>query len=198
MTKAAMGIPIEQHTVLGTVENNEIRLKKMIASPNFSKNKPSWKADRMRRKRKKNRSYGKHSPAKKNQNKDRRRKLFKKSNPGIRRHSCPTKTQYVLKTQGEDVFGDTVEIHPVIQIGKLTIDQFFYESFCDKEKCSCAGVNDDAFVSSCETTYSYTHARVIKNGEVGRSYIKVRSGCRCVVREKIVVGPSNILDILKK
>lgn len=122
----------------------------------------------------------------------------KRTRHGLRRHVCPSKTMYVFKTEAEDIFENTVKVHPVIQIKNLTIDQLFYESFCPEEKCNCGGVDKDKFMSSCETTYSYSYARVVKNGQIGWSFIKTRSGCSCVVRERSFSGTTSILDVLRK
>lgn len=127
------------------------------------------------------------------QSKNRNHKI--RESLGLRRRSCPATTSYVFKTEAEDIFGNIVEVHPVIHVGSLTISQYFYESYCHEEECMCRGAESTRFESSCETTHSYTYARVVKNGEAGWTYIKVRSGCSCVIREKSV-SRSNLLEML--
>ena len=100
------------------------------------------------------------------------------------RRSCATKSAFVYKEEAEDIFGHVVSIYPSIHIGKLAIDQYFYETFCDTEACECSGIDKTRYRSSCETNYSFTYARVIKNGEIGWSQILVRSGCSCVINER--------------
>lgn len=123
------------------------------------------------------------------------RKYKVRDSLGLRRRSCPATTSYVFKTEAEDIFGNIVEVHPVIHVGSLTINQYFYESYCHKEECMCRGAESTRFESSCETTHSYTYARVVKNGEAGWTYIKVRSGCSCVIREK-AMSKTNLLEML--
>ncbi|XP_053398303.1 venom nerve growth factor 1-like [Mercenaria mercenaria] len=146
---------------------------------------------KMQRKRKKDRNG-----TKQRKNKKSRRNVKRHRGLGLKQKSCPTRTSYVSKRTAEDIFGDTVNVYPVIHVGKLALDQMFYESFCDVDKCSCAGVDSRKFKSSCETTHTYTYARVVKSGEIGWGYIKVRSGCSCVVRAKGKKRLSTITDLL--
>ncbi|XP_060557651.1 nerve growth factor-like [Ruditapes philippinarum] len=141
--------------------------------------------------RKKSRNGRKH-----NRNKSGRKKHKGLERMGLKRKSCPTRTEYVYKKTAEDVFGDTVDVYPVIQIGNLALDQYFYETFCDVEKCECAGVDTTKYESSCRTTHSYSYARIVKSGEIGWGLIKVRSGCSCVVNEKRRSGGMSIADLL--
>lgn len=162
-----------------------------------TKRQPGPKQDGHKRRRhttdhrRRNRPLNKSSGNKKN------RKGSLLTTLGLRRQACKTKTSYVFKTEAEDIYGDIVQVHPVIHVGNLDIDQYFYESYCAKENCKCAGTNGRKFTSSCETTHSYTFARVIKNGEPGWTYIKVRSGCSCVLRENPAPEVTNVLDLLK-
>ncbi|XP_045198767.2 neurotrophin-7-like [Mercenaria mercenaria] len=125
-----------------------------------------------------------------------RRKVKRHQSLGLKQKSCPTRTSYVSKKTAEDIFGNIVNVYPVIHIGKLALDQLFYESFCDVEKCSCAGVGSRKFKSSCQTTHSYTYARTVKSGEIGWSFIKVKSGCSCVIQEKKKNRYPSITDLL--
>ncbi|XP_060566603.1 nerve growth factor-like [Ruditapes philippinarum] len=100
------------------------------------------------------------------------------------RKLCPTKTTYGIKSTAEDMFGEKVDVHPYINIGNLHEDQFFYESFCDAERCQCDGVDNKYFQSFCQTTFSLSYGRIIKGGKTGWSMTKLRSGCVCVVRQK--------------
>jgi hypothetical protein len=106
------------------------------------------------------------------------------SSGGQKQSACPTKSLYVIKKTALDIFEDKVDVYPVINMKNLAYDQGFYESFCDEENCNCLGIQRKKYKSSCQTTYSYTYARIVKGGEIGWGYIKIRSGCRCVVREK--------------
>jgi len=133
---------------------------------------------------------------KKRSNRPRRHRRHNHShNSGFKRRSCPSKTSYEFKTEAEDIFGHSVQIHPQVHIGNIKIDQYFYETYCAVEQCNCAGINNNQFTSSCETTFSYTYARVIKNGQEGWAYIKVRSGCSCVIQERSDSVHSNIFDL---
>jgi hypothetical protein len=98
--------------------------------------------------------------------------------------SCPTKTIYASKSTAEDMFGQQVDVYPFITIGDLNLDQHFYETFCDVEKCKCGGINNKHFKSSCRTTYSLSFGRIVKGGEIGWSLIKLRTGCACQVKQK--------------
>ncbi|KAH3738148.1 hypothetical protein DPMN_044776 [Dreissena polymorpha] len=106
------------------------------------------------------------------------------SQNGFSKKSCGTRSSYVYKTEAEDIFGDTVSIYPVIEFGKVTIDQYFHETYCLDENCACAGIDSKHFTSFCETTHSYTYARAVKNGNLGWTFVKVRSGCACIINEK--------------
>jgi hypothetical protein len=114
----------------------------------------------------------------------------------ISRQSCISRTKYVHKKTAEDVFGDTVDVYPVIIVGSLAIDQYFYESFCDEERCECVGINNKSYSSSCQTTHTYTYARIVKGGEIGWGLIKVRSGCSCEIEEKVSRSAFSIADLM--
>ncbi|KAH3828454.1 hypothetical protein DPMN_130423 [Dreissena polymorpha] len=106
------------------------------------------------------------------------------SHIGFPRKSCGTKSSYVFKEEAKDIFGDTVHIHPVIEFGKVTFTQYFRETFCSDDGCSCYGIDSNKFTSSCETTHSYTNAKVVKNGSLRWTLVKIRSGCACIINEK--------------
>ena len=100
-----------------------------------------------------------------------------------RRRACTTKSQYISLEEAEDVYGDMVKVTPLADIGgtHLEVAQIFHESYCEDAGCSCFGVASNTYRSSCETQYSYTTARIIKDGYTGWSMIKVRSGCACIL-----------------
>ena len=202
---------IQQHTILAVVEDNALGLKYLddlddedVFQSNMElTNTKQDKSSRSKRNDNKKRRHSTNSSRKLRQltKNSRSPKKGRKSSPllsamGLRRKACQTKTRYVFKTTAEDIFGNIVQVHPVIKVAGLKIDQYFYETYCQKENCNCAGTDHTNFASSCETTYTYTFARVVKNGEIGWTYIKVRSGCSCMVRDNSV-STRNILDLLK-
>lgn len=155
-------------------------IQEIFSLINVLKNRDGQKDTRMSRKHRRNRS--KKATDRKNQR--RRHKGLSRKRVELEQKSCPTRTNYVFKKTAEDIFGDKVDVYPVITTGNLAMDQYFYEIFCNIERCTCSGINSQRFKSSCKTTHSYTYAKIVKSGEIGWSYIKVRSGCSCVIQEK--------------
>ena len=113
------------------------------------------------------------------------------------RRSCPMISEYRILKEAEDIFGDVVQVAPFFQDDGMNIDQVFYESYCDRENCRCTGIDKKRFTSACETNYMLANARVIKEGKVGWSQIKIRSGCSCILKEKMQKPVQNILDLIK-
>ena len=187
------GLQIEKRTLLVNDHDGSFGMKDLI---NLQKDLPKRDRSVTQKRRRKHRRHRGGRPGSKREHS--KVPDLKRKRQGLRQQSCSSKTEYVLKTEADDIFGNKVTVHPVIKIGKLTMDQFFYESFCHTEGCKCLGMDDKGFVASCETRYSFTYARVIKNGEIGWTYIKVRSGCGCVVRQRNMSKPSSILDVLEQ
>lgn len=100
------------------------------------------------------------------------------------RMSCKVKTLYSSKTTANDIFGDVVDVAPYISFGETNLKQYFYEQYCDKERCGCHGTNKKKYQSSCETSYGYTLARISKHGVTGWAYILVRTGCNCIIEDR--------------
>lgn len=139
---------------------------------------------RREQKKKRSRSSGRRNKRNRYRRRHKRRRSFVSARLGLKQKSCPVRTEYVSKKTAEDIFGDIVDVYPVIHIANLALEQYFYESFCDVERCACAGVDNNKFKSSCQSTHSFTYAKVVKSGEIGWSYIQVRSGCSCVIQVK--------------
>ena len=126
-------------------------------------------------------------------NKNQERSSYDLSQP---KRACKTIFTYTRLSEAVDILGDIVEVLPTIQIDDTTHVQYIQESMCEKENCSCIGIDSDKYESSCETPYSYTYAKTSKKGKVDWRLIKVRAGCICVVKKKEVKNKINILDII--
>ena len=121
------------------------------------------------------------------------RTQFSYGNP---KRSCPTKTEFTYLKEAVDVSGELVQLAPFYQDDGTVVKQLFQESFCVKENCTCRGIKSRKFESTCMTDYMFSGAKVIKNGQVVWSHIKVRSGCSCVVKQKRRHNRHQIRNIL--
>ena len=123
------------------------------------------------------------------------RTQFSYGNP---KRSCPTKTEITYLKEAVDVSGDIVQLAPLYQDDGTVVKQLVQESFCVHENCICRGIKSRKFESTCMTDYMFSGAKVIKDGQVVWSHIKIRSGCSCVVKHKCRHNRhqiSNILDM---
>ena len=117
---------------------------------------------------------------------------------GNPKRSCPTKTEFTYLKEAVDVSGDIVQLAPLYQDDGTLVKQLVQESFCIQENCTCRGIKSRKFESTCMTDYMFSSAKVIKDGQVVWSFIKVRSGCSCVLKHKHRQNrhhTSNILDM---
>ena len=121
------------------------------------------------------------------------RTQFSYGNP---KRSCPTKTELTYLKEAVDVSGDIVQLAPLYQDDGTVVKQLVQESFCVKEKCTCRGIKSRKFESTCMTNYMFSGAKVIKDGQVVWSHIKIRSGCSCVVKQKHRHNRHQIRNIL--
>ena len=113
------------------------------------------------------------------------------------RHVCKTKSEFGVLREARDVNGDIVKVAPLFEIDGVRIEQTFFESYCDVEKCKCRGIiNTDMYETACETNHMYTYARVMKDRAIGWTHIKIRSGCSCKIREKWQPPERNIIDLI--
>lgn len=122
------------------------------------------KTDRVRRLRKK-RKQGRNNP-----------------NYGYKQPICKTVSKYTVLTEVENIFGETVEIAPVVGLDGAIIGLHFYESYCSNQHERCMAINRKQYYSSCETDYRYTYAPIIKDGKVVYEQIKIRGGCSCILQ----------------
>ena len=121
------------------------------------------------------------------------RAQFTYGNP---KRSCPTKTEFTYLKEAVDVSGDIVQLAPLYQIDGTVVKQLVQESFCVKENCTCQGIKSRKFESTCMTNYMLSGAKVIKDGQIVWSHIKIRSGCSCVVKQKHRQNRHQIRNIL--
>ncbi|KAL4233569.1 hypothetical protein ACF0H5_008250 [Mactra antiquata] len=119
-------------------------------------------------------------------------------NLNIKQKSCPTQTVFSRKPKAVDIFGDLVDVVPTITIGDHTVQQLFYEIYCHREKCSCGGIYKKAYHSTCESTHGFTFALVKKGGKTSWNYIKVRTGCQCVIQKREKKRTDIIYDLLHR
>ena len=112
------------------------------------------------------------------------------------KRSCPTKSEFTFLKEAEDMYGNIVQLAPLYQNDSTVIKQTVQESFCVREKCTCRGINGRKFDSACMTDYKFSVAKVIKDGQVGWSYIKIRSGCSCVIEHKDQPNKNHIRNML--
>ena len=98
------------------------------------------------------------------------------------RRACKIKRAVLY--EAIDEFGNTVQIAPFIGDKGKVRQQIISETYCAKERCSCHGVNNGNYESTCETEYMMVYAIVIKAGKMTWSSVKARAGCSCIVREK--------------
>ena len=115
----------------------------------------------------------------------------------IPKRSCPTKSEFTFLKEAEDMYGNIVQLAPLYQNDSTVIKQAVQELFCVREKCTCRGINGRKFDSACMTDYKFSVAKVIKDGQVGWSYIKIRSGCSCVIEHKDQPNKNHIRNILE-
>ena len=98
------------------------------------------------------------------------------------RRACSIKRGVLY--EGTDEFGDGVQIVPFIGDEGKVRQQVIYETYCMEQHCNCRGVNTVFYESACETNFMLVYAYVIKAGKSKWSFVKVRAGCVCIVREK--------------
>lgn len=112
------------------------------------------------------------------------------------KRACKTTTEYVALEKAHDMYGDTVQIAPLMSEDGGTEGQFFHLSYCDVENCNCHGIDSNNYESACQTNYMLTYAKVIKGGVADWSRIKVPAGCSCVVKKRQQHHQTNILDLI--
>ena len=115
---------------------------------------------------------------------------------GSSKRSCPTKTEFNYLKEAVDVSGNIIQLAPLYQNDGTVVKQLVQESFCVHENCTCRGIKSRKFESTCMTDYRFSGANVIKDGQLVWSYIKVRSGCSCVVKPKHRQNRHHIRNIL--
>ena len=118
---------------------------------------------------------------------------------GSHKRSCPTKSEFTALKEAVDISDDIVQLAPLYQDDGTVVKQLVQESFCVKENCTCRGIKSSIFESTCMTNDMLRSTKVIKNGHVSWSYIKIRSGCSFVVKHKRQQNrhhTRNIVDIL--
>ncbi len=106
---------------------------------------------------------------------------------------CRSVSQWVVKSQSYDIWGNQVEIEQHIDINGQQMHQYFYETTCEKSQrddgvaqhAACKGVDREMYRSVCRDEYSWVYAYVRgRHGEHGWSLVKMATSCGCALIER--------------
>ena len=102
--------------------------------------------------------------------------------------ACDSVSEWVQLSQVEDIWGNTLSVLQQIEVGGAIVNQFFYETFCQRADGSavgaCRGIDSTRYTSTCVNKYVWTYAKVTnRHGEVDWSLVRVRGSCNCALRQ---------------
>ncbi len=106
---------------------------------------------------------------------------------------CRSFSQWVVKSDSYDIWGNLVQIEQNINVDGQQIHQYFYETTCKKsqsaegvaEHMTCMGFDSKSYSSVCRDQYSWVYAYVRNmSGERGWSLIELSTSCGCALIER--------------
>lgn len=114
-----------------------------------------------------------------------KRSLNISSNPHVRRSVCESVSQWVEKTEAEDMWGNRLRVLQQISVGNTRINQYFFETFCATEGCACEGIDTTRYTSNCGNKHIWAYAKTVDSiGNQGWNLIKLRGSCTCTITPK--------------
>ncbi|XP_022658114.1 neurotrophin-7-like [Varroa destructor] len=124
---------------------------------------------------------------------------LKRAESSKTREVCPSFSDWVIRTEAEDPYGNRVTVLEHVPINGTLVRQYFYETFChatdsteenprplDKNQHrECLGIDKGQWNSRCRENYIWTYGKVLKDdGKIGWSVIAIRGSCSCGVSRK--------------
>lgn len=114
-----------------------------------------------------------------------RRRERRNSDAGVdlmTRPVCESVSQWHSKTEAEDMWGNRVPVVQSIDINGRRVNQYFFETYCASENCTCHGIDTQQYTSKCESKHIWAYAKTVDSqNNQGWNLIKLRGSCSCSV-----------------
>lgn len=115
----------------------------------------------------------------------------------VTRPACESISRWHSKTEAEDMWGNKVPVVQSIDVNGARVNQYFFETYCTRENCTCHGIDTQLYTSKCKSKHIWAYAKTIDSqNNQGWNLIKLRGSCSCSVT-RIDEGRDSLWDDLR-